>query len=90
MGMQGAADACEAGSEGNPLRLAERRTLSFPNRKIVIGSTPLNEDTSHVLRAYGVSELIDDPKFIKLGPDLRSGLLMTWCVAAEFLPILPT
>jgi len=31
------ADACEAGPEGNPLRLAERRTLSFPNRKIVIG-----------------------------------------------------
>ena len=31
------ADACEAGPEGNPLRLVERRTLSFPNRKIVIG-----------------------------------------------------
>jgi hypothetical protein len=28
------------------------------------------------------AELIDDPKFIKLGPELRSGLLMTWCVAA--------
>jgi hypothetical protein len=28
------------------------------------------------------AELIDDPKFIKLGPDLRCGLLMTWCVAA--------
>jgi hypothetical protein len=27
-------------------------------------------------------ELIDDPKFIKLGHELRSGLLMTWCVAA--------
>jgi hypothetical protein len=27
-------------------------------------------------------ELIDDPKFIKLGPELRSGLLMMWCVAA--------
>jgi hypothetical protein len=26
--------------------------------------------------------MIDDPKFIKLGPDLRSGLIMTWCVAA--------
>ena len=29
------------------------------------------------------AELIDDPKFIKLGPELRSGLLMTWCVAAS-------
>jgi hypothetical protein len=27
-------------------------------------------------------ELIDDPKFIKLGHELRSALLMTWCVAA--------
>jgi phage terminase large subunit GpA-like protein len=32
-------DAMEVGAEGSPLRLAERRTLSFANRKIVIGST---------------------------------------------------
>jgi len=50
------ADACESGPEGNPIRLAERRTLSFPNRKIVIGSTPLYEDTSHVLRSYAASD----------------------------------
>ena len=50
------ADACEAGAEGNPIRLAERRTLSFPNRKIIIGSTPLFEDTSHVLRSYAESD----------------------------------
>src|SRR5258708_31399596 len=50
------ADACESGAEGNPLRLAERRTLSFPNRKIVIGSTPIFEDTSHVLRTYAASD----------------------------------
>ena len=31
------ADACEIGAEGNPIRLAERRTLSFANRKIIIG-----------------------------------------------------
>jgi phage terminase large subunit GpA-like protein len=31
---------CVTGIEGNPIRLDERRTLSFPNRKIVIGSTP--------------------------------------------------
>jgi 5-methylcytosine-specific restriction endonuclease McrA len=30
-------------------------------------------------RAY--AGLVDDPKFIKLGPDLRSALLMMWCVA---------
>ena len=32
------ADACETGAEGNPIRLAERRTMSFANRKIIIGS----------------------------------------------------
>jgi phage terminase large subunit GpA-like protein len=47
------ADAMEVTAEGSPVRLAERRTMSYSNRKIVVGSTPLAEDTSHVLRAYG-------------------------------------
>ena len=47
------ADACEAGPEGNPIRLGERRTFTFANRKIIIGSTPIFADTSAVLRAYG-------------------------------------
>jgi phage terminase large subunit GpA-like protein len=50
------ADGMEAGREGSPIRLAERRTLSFPNRKIVIGSTPLLEETSNVLRSYATSD----------------------------------
>jgi phage terminase large subunit GpA-like protein len=50
-------DAMETSAEGNPIRLAERRTLSFPNRKIIIGSTPIFEDTSHVLRAYADSDI---------------------------------
>lgn len=50
------ADAMEVGKEGNPLTLAERRTLSFANRKIIMGSTPTFEDTSHVLRAYAQSD----------------------------------
>lgn len=50
------ADAMEVGPEGSPITLAERRTLSFPDRKIVLGSTPLEEETSHVLRAYGRSD----------------------------------
>jgi phage terminase large subunit GpA-like protein len=49
-------DAMEHTSEGNPLRLAEGRTLSFPNRKIVIGSTPKYLDTSLVLAAYRESD----------------------------------
>jgi phage terminase large subunit GpA-like protein len=50
------ADACEATAEGNPIKLAERRTLSYSNRKIVIGSTPIFADTSHVLKSYGESD----------------------------------
>ncbi|WP_233243176.1 phage terminase large subunit family protein [Thioclava sp. NG1] len=50
------ADAMEPGAEGSPLTLAERRTLSFPNRKIVLGSTPTLEATSNVLRAYANSD----------------------------------
>jgi phage terminase large subunit GpA-like protein len=44
------------GAEGNPIRLGERRTMSFANRKIIIGSTPLYADTSAVLRAYAESD----------------------------------
>ncbi|MBR9893822.1 phage terminase large subunit family protein [bacterium] len=46
------ADAMGAGVEGSPITLAERRTLSFANRKIILGSTPTLEATSNVLRAY--------------------------------------
>ena len=44
-------DGMEVTAEGSPLTLAEKRTLSFPNRKIILGSTPTNEETSNVLRA---------------------------------------
>ncbi|GGE96139.1 phage terminase large subunit family protein [Stappia taiwanensis] len=51
------ADAMEMTAEGSPILLAEKRTLSFPDRKIVIGSTPIFEETSHVLNAYGRSDM---------------------------------
>ena len=50
------ADAMPPGPEGNPILLAEKRTLSFPDRKIVIGSTPVDAVTSNVLRAYENSD----------------------------------
>lgn len=50
------ADGMETTPEGSPILLAERRTLSFPDRKIILGSTPVHEDTSHVLRAYAESD----------------------------------
>lgn len=49
-------DGMESGAEGSPITLAERRTLSFPDRKILAGSTPTLEDTSHVLRLYRESD----------------------------------
>ena len=50
------ADGMETTAEGSPIVLAERRTFSFPDRKIVMGSTPVFEETSHVLRAYAKSD----------------------------------
>ncbi|KEQ53973.1 phage terminase large subunit family protein [Sphingobium chlorophenolicum] len=50
------ADAMEPGAEGSPVLLAERRTLSFANRKIIMGSTPTLEATSNVLRSYAQSD----------------------------------
>ncbi|NRP70189.1 hypothetical protein ILFOPFJJ_01067 [Ensifer psoraleae] len=50
------ADAMEPGVEGSPITLAERRTLSFANRKIILGSTPTIEETSNVLRSYARSD----------------------------------
>lgn len=49
-------DAIEASAEGDPITLAERRTLSFANRKIVSGGTPLDEATSAITRLYGQSD----------------------------------
>lgn len=50
------ADAMLPGSEGSPIALAEKRTLSFPNRKIIVGSTPTDHDTSNVLPLYERSD----------------------------------
>lgn len=50
------ADAMEVTSEGAPINIVEKRSLTFANRKIVIGSTPTFTDTSAVLKAYGESD----------------------------------
>jgi phage terminase large subunit GpA-like protein len=50
------ADAMEDSAEGDVIALAEKRTLTFPNRKIIVGSTPLDQETSHVCRAYAASD----------------------------------
>ncbi|GLK67038.1 phage terminase large subunit family protein [Hansschlegelia plantiphila] len=42
--------------EGDPVALAERRTTTFSNRKIIMGSTPVHEQTSRIVRAYERSD----------------------------------
>lgn len=49
-------DSYEITSEGDALALAEKRTLAQANRKIVIGSTPADEDTSVVWQRYQESD----------------------------------
>lgn len=49
-------DAYEPSAEGSPIKLAEKRTLSYPNRKIFMASTPTDAETSHILKAYAESD----------------------------------
>ena len=49
-------DGIEVTSEGDAIDLAIKRTLSFVNRKIVRGSTPVDLDTSTICREYEVSD----------------------------------
>lgn len=49
-------DGMETTAEGSPVLLAEKRTLSFADRKIVLGSTPTREDVSLVLRSWSQSD----------------------------------
>ena len=41
-----------AGPEGDPVELAKARTKTFPNRKIILGSTPTVKDRSRIEAAY--------------------------------------
>jgi len=45
-------DGMEITKEGDPVALAENRTESFPDRKIIIGSTPKDAATSFVLMRW--------------------------------------
>jgi phage terminase large subunit GpA-like protein len=49
-------DAMEVTPEGDPILLAEKRTLAHPDRKIVIGSTPTDEASSAIHRLYQESD----------------------------------
>ena len=50
------ADGMEVTSEGDPIALAEKRTLAHADRKIVVGSTPTTEGLSVVDKLYKESD----------------------------------
>ena len=50
------ADAMPDGPEGSPIELVIKRTLTFSDRKIILGSTPIDEETSNVCEAYAASD----------------------------------
>jgi phage terminase large subunit GpA-like protein len=45
-----------AGSEGDPVELARKRTANFWNRKVALFSTPTNKDASRIERAWEGSD----------------------------------
>jgi hypothetical protein len=45
-----------AGSEGDPILLAKKRSVTFWNRKIVLASTPTIKDQSRIESAYNDSD----------------------------------
>ncbi len=45
-----------AGAEGCPIKLAIKRTESFHNRKIVMGSTPTNTSSSKITENFNLSD----------------------------------
>lgn len=49
-------DAMDVTADGPVLPLVSRRTDSFADRKIICGSTPVYEDTSPTIKAYGESD----------------------------------
>lgn len=45
-----------AGTEGDPVNLARKRTRTFWNRKIVLASTPTDKETSRILAEWEISD----------------------------------
>ncbi|MGG7049068.1 MULTISPECIES: phage terminase large subunit family protein [unclassified Campylobacter] len=50
------ADRCENTKEGSAIKLAEKRTVTFSQRKIVISSTPTLKDSSQILSEFELSD----------------------------------
>lgn len=49
-------DAATTSSEGDPVALGIKRSDTFADRKIILGGTPIDRETSHVIREYEASD----------------------------------
>ncbi len=49
-------DGMEITKEGDPIKLGEKRTVTFADRKIIMGSTPKDEATSIIQKKYDESD----------------------------------
>lgn len=49
-------DRCEATKEGDAVKLAEKRTITFNNRKIILSSTPTLKGSSRIINEFENSD----------------------------------
>jgi phage terminase large subunit GpA-like protein len=64
-----------AGKEGDPILLAQKRTNNFPNRKILMVSSPTTQGSSRIAAAYARS---DRRKFWVPCPDCGEMQVLAW------------
>jgi len=64
-----------AGTEGDPVGLAKRRSATFWNRKIILVSTPTEKGASRIEQAYEES---DKRKYFVPCPDCGEHQVLTW------------
>jgi len=64
-----------AGAEGDPVNLAQKRTVTFWNRKIVLVSTPTNKGASRIEAAFEES---DQRRYWVPCPECGHEQILTW------------
>lgn len=64
-----------AGTEGDPVSLAEKRSMTFWNRKLVLTSTPTVKDASRIERAW---ERSDQRRYFVPCPHCNRRQVMRW------------
>jgi phage terminase large subunit GpA-like protein len=64
-----------AGTEGDPVALAKKRSATFWNRKLILVSTPTDKGSSRIEAAYGES---DQRKYFVPCPDCSETQVLQW------------